>query len=91
MRRAVLIWRGFREAMGHEHPLWRAAMQNYAGLLRAMGLGEEEIRGRLEEVGGGERAGCGVKALTLTLSQRERGPCRISSPSEGTLPHIFSP
>ena len=53
MRRAVLIWSGFREATGHEHPHWRAGIDNYERLLRAMGLGEEEIRQRLEEVGGG--------------------------------------
>jgi len=53
MRRAVLIRKDFREATGHEHPHWRAAIGNYTGLLEAMGLGEEEIRRRLEEVGGG--------------------------------------
>ena len=53
MRRAVLILRGFREATGHEHPRWQATIANYAGLLRAMGLAEEEMRQRLEAVGGG--------------------------------------
>jgi tetratricopeptide (TPR) repeat protein len=52
MRRHVLIFRRFREATGHEHPHWRAALRNYSRLLEAMGLGEDEIRRRLGEVAG---------------------------------------
>ena len=48
MRRCVVIFRKFGESTGHEHPHMQDAIENYAALLRKMGLPEEEIRRRCE-------------------------------------------
>jgi tetratricopeptide (TPR) repeat protein len=50
MRRHVEIFRKFGEATGHEHPHWRAALQNYLGLLAEMGLSEEEAERKVLSV-----------------------------------------
>jgi tetratricopeptide (TPR) repeat protein len=44
MRRHLEIFLTFTARTGHEHPHLRAAFENYAGLLRAMGRSEAEIR-----------------------------------------------
>lgn len=46
MRRALAIFAEFGRRTGHEHPRFRNAVGNYAGLLRAMGLPDDEIRQR---------------------------------------------
>jgi len=50
MRRALLILLNFTRNTGHEHPRLRAALENYAILLRAMGLPEEEVQARLQSL-----------------------------------------
>ena len=50
MRRQLGIFLRFTSRTGHEHPHLQAAMGNYAGLLGAMGRGEEEIRTAIEEL-----------------------------------------
>jgi len=52
MRRHVVIFRKFGESTGHEHPHMQAAISNYTGLLKAMGLPEDEIRRRVREAAG---------------------------------------
>ena len=47
-RRVVEILLGVTRETGHEHPDLRLTINNYAGLLAAMGLSEEEIKKRLE-------------------------------------------
>jgi len=42
MRRHLAIIMRFQLATGHEHPRWRTAVNNYGGLLEAMGKTEEE-------------------------------------------------
>jgi tetratricopeptide (TPR) repeat protein len=46
-RRVLRIFAEFGNSTGHEHPHFRAAINNYAGLLTAMGLSKDEIRGRV--------------------------------------------
>jgi hypothetical protein len=55
MRRAVVIYRKFQEATGHEHPHWEAALGNYWGLLAAMGLNEAQIGAKLQALASGGR------------------------------------
>ena len=52
MRRMVSILKHFNDSTGHEHPHWRAALANYIGLLQAMGLSQEEIARRPQDVAG---------------------------------------
>jgi tetratricopeptide (TPR) repeat protein len=49
-RRMVSIMKHFNDSTGHEHPRWRTALANYSGLLQAMGLSQEEIARRLQDV-----------------------------------------
>jgi tetratricopeptide (TPR) repeat protein len=51
-RRMVSILQHFNDSTGHEHPHWWAALANYIGLLQAMGLSQEEIARRLQDVAG---------------------------------------
>jgi hypothetical protein len=46
MRRGAIIFRKFGESTGYEHPHMRAAVGNYATLLKTMGLPVEEIQRR---------------------------------------------
>ncbi len=63
-RRHLEIFLQFTLKTGHEHPHLRAAINNYTGLLAAMGQGEAEIQARLEEIGHpfGLRPGAGPSA-----------------------------
>jgi len=47
MARVVVILCKFGENTGHEHPHLAAAIGNYTGLLRAMGLPKLEIQRRI--------------------------------------------
>jgi tetratricopeptide (TPR) repeat protein len=49
-QRAVRVFAGFARRTGHEHPSFGAAITNYARLLAAMNLGEDEILARLRVV-----------------------------------------
>jgi hypothetical protein len=49
-RRTVSIIKHFNASTGHAHPHWWTALANYNGLLRAMGLSQEEIARRLQDV-----------------------------------------
>ena len=46
-RQVLQIFAEFRHRTGHEHPHFRTVINNYAGLLSAMGLSEAEILARL--------------------------------------------
>jgi tetratricopeptide (TPR) repeat protein len=46
-RRMVGIFLDFTRRTGHEHPHLRAALANYAGILKAMGWSEREIEMQL--------------------------------------------
>ncbi|MGZ6266731.1 MAG: tetratricopeptide repeat protein [Candidatus Limnocylindrales bacterium] len=63
-RRDLEIFLQFTLKTGHEHPHLRAAINNYTGLLAAMGRSEAEIQARLEEIGQpfGFRPGAGPSA-----------------------------
>ena len=63
-RRCLEILLGFTRSTGREHPHLRAVIENYRGLLQAMGQGEAEIQARLEEIGHpfGFRPGAGPSA-----------------------------
>ena len=63
-RRHLEIFLDFTRTTGHEHPHLRAAIDNYTGLLQAMGQSEAEIQARLEEIGHpfGFRPGAGPSA-----------------------------
>jgi hypothetical protein len=50
MRRGVEIFFAFTRDTGHPHPHLNAAFDNYAALLRAMGLGAAEVATRIEEL-----------------------------------------
>jgi tetratricopeptide (TPR) repeat protein len=50
-RRAVEILLKFSHATGHEHPRFRNFINNYTGLLAAMGLSKAQIEARLNEIG----------------------------------------
>jgi tetratricopeptide (TPR) repeat protein len=52
MRRMVSILKHFNDSTGHEYPHWRVALANYIGLLQAMGLSQEEIARRPQDVAG---------------------------------------
>ena len=52
MQRNVVIFRKFGESTGHEHRHMQAAIRNYVGLLKVMGLPEEEIKRRVSEAVG---------------------------------------
>jgi len=49
-QRAFKTLRRFREITGHEHPHWGKALSYYQGLLKAMGLTDDEIGRRVAEV-----------------------------------------
>jgi tetratricopeptide (TPR) repeat protein len=51
MRRAVEILLQFKFATGHEHPHFHVVIENYKGLLKAMGRSELEIQAQLNDVG----------------------------------------
>ena len=51
-RRMVSIFKCFNDLTGHEHPHWQTALANYSGLLQAMGLPQEDIARRLQDVAG---------------------------------------
>ena len=51
-QRMASILKYFNDSTGHEHPHWRTALANYIGLLQAMGLSQEEIARRLQDVSG---------------------------------------
>ena len=63
-RRHLEIFLQFTLKTGHEHPHLRAAINNYTGLLAAMGRSEAEIQAWLEEIGHpfGFRPGAGPSA-----------------------------
>jgi hypothetical protein len=63
-RRCLEILLGFTRSTGREHPHLRVVIENYRGLLQAMGQGEAEIKARLEEIGHpfGLRPGAGPSA-----------------------------
>ena len=63
-RRHLEIFLQFTLKTGHEHPHLRAAINNYPGLLAAMGRSEAEIQAWLEEIGHpfGFRPGAGPSA-----------------------------
>jgi hypothetical protein len=44
------IFAKFGHCTGHEYPHFHAAINNYAGLLSAMGWSEDEIVARLQSV-----------------------------------------
>jgi hypothetical protein len=46
-RQMVSIFLDFTHRTGHEHPHLRAALANYAGILKAMGRSEAEIQAQL--------------------------------------------
>ena len=46
-RRQLQIFAGCGRRTGHEHPHFRAAIENYGALLNAMGVSEDEIRTRV--------------------------------------------
>lgn len=48
MRRHLVIFLDFSRATGYEHPHLRAAIDNYAGLLHAMGKTDAEINATIE-------------------------------------------
>jgi tetratricopeptide (TPR) repeat protein len=50
-RRCLEILLNYACATGREHPDLRTAVENYAGLLEAMGQSAEQVRGRLNELG----------------------------------------
>ena len=51
MRRAARILLVFTRSTGHAHPQLHAAIQNYTGLLEAMGLNGAQIVKRLFDLG----------------------------------------
>ena len=56
-RRHLEIFFQFTRATGREHPHLRKAINNYSGLLAAMGGSPEQIRARLNEIGQPVRIG----------------------------------
>ena len=46
------ILKHFNDSTSYEHPHWWTALTNYIGVLQAMGLSEEEIVRRLQDVAG---------------------------------------
>jgi tetratricopeptide (TPR) repeat protein len=50
-RRALEILIRFNCTTGHEHPRYRMFINNYTGLLAAMGQTPEQIHARLDEIG----------------------------------------
>ena len=50
MKRMVEIFLKFTQATGHAHPHLEDAVNSYAGLLRALGRSEDEIRKNLTEL-----------------------------------------
>lgn len=50
MRRALEIFLLFMQRTGHQHPHLNTAFGNYAGLLKATGLDNAEIRRRLTDL-----------------------------------------
>jgi tetratricopeptide (TPR) repeat protein len=52
MRQSVSILKHFNDSTGHEHPHWQVALANYNGLLQAIGLSQEEIARRLQDIAG---------------------------------------
>ena len=53
-RRHLRIFAKFGSRMGHEHPHFRTAIDNYAGLISAMGLSEDAIAARVRSAIEGE-------------------------------------
>ena len=49
-RRMLEIFLKFNQANGLEHPHFRTALKNYAGILAAMGQSQEEIAARLDAI-----------------------------------------
>jgi hypothetical protein len=54
-RRALRILAEFGHRTGHEHPHFRTAIDNYAGLISAMGLSQDAIAVRVRSAIEGER------------------------------------
>ena len=50
MRRVIDLFLQFTRATGHSHPNLEAAVNNYSGLLQAMGRSEEQIQATLWEM-----------------------------------------
>ena len=50
MRRMVTIFFAFSSQTGHTHPHLQAAIGNYEGLLREMGMTDDEIEQRINEL-----------------------------------------
>jgi tetratricopeptide (TPR) repeat protein len=50
LQRMMSIFKYFNDSTGHEHPHWQAALANYSGLLQDMGLSQEDIKRRLQDV-----------------------------------------
>ena len=53
-RQVLQILAEFRHRTGHAHPHFRTAIDNYAGLISAMGLSQDEILARLRSAIEGE-------------------------------------
>ena len=50
-RRALAIFLKFTVTTGHPHPRCQVAINNYAGLLAAMGRSPEQVQARLDDIG----------------------------------------
>ena len=48
----VSILKHFNDSTGHEHPHWQTALANYGGLLQAIGLSQDDMVRRLQDVAG---------------------------------------
>jgi tetratricopeptide repeat protein len=53
-RQVLRILAEFGHRTGHEHPHFRTAINNYAGLISAMGLCQDAIAARVRSAIGGE-------------------------------------
>ena len=85
-RRMVEIFLKFTRETGHPHPHLRAVVNNYAGILQAMGRSVADIRGDLEKLGkrfGVDLGGAGGQAgaepptkLRAVIEQLMRDPSK---------------
>ena len=85
MRRHLEIFLQFTRVTGHPHQHLNGAVNNYAGLLQAMGRSEEEIRDTLEALCqrfgaklGGDRQTEPSPKLRAVLEQLMRDPSKAS-------------
>ena len=81
MRRMVESFRNFTRATGHPHSHLRIAADNYAGLLRVMGRGEENIRDAWHALGrlfGVELQGSGGHSSSPVATPKKKPHREIS-------------